>query len=66
MYELHINSPKISWRKSIIMISSDMPELIAMSDRIMVMRGGRIVAELAKEEINEETILKHAIGSDAR
>ena len=53
-------------RKSIIMISSDMPELIAMSDRIMVMRGGRIVAELAKEEINEETILKHAIGSDAR
>jgi ribose transport system ATP-binding protein len=53
-------------QKSIIMISSDMPELIAMSDRILVMRGGSFVAELGKDEINEETILKYAIGSDVK
>jgi ribose transport system ATP-binding protein len=49
-------------QKSIIMISSDMPELIAMSDRIMVMRNGEIVAEITKQEISEENILKHSIG----
>ncbi|MCK5736757.1 MAG: sugar ABC transporter ATP-binding protein [Spirochaetaceae bacterium] len=48
--------------KSIIMISSDMPELIAMSDRVMVMRNGHIVATMEKPEINEENILQHSIG----
>jgi ABC-type sugar transport system ATPase subunit len=49
--------------KSIIMVSSDMPELIAMSDRIMVMRNGKMVAEIDnKEEITEENILNHSIG----
>lgn len=49
--------------KSIIMISSDMPELIAMSDRIMVMRDGRMVAEInKKEDISEENILNYSIG----
>lgn len=48
--------------KSIIMISSDMPELIAMSDRVNVMRGGRIVAEINKMEATEENILNYSIG----
>lgn len=49
--------------KSIIMISSDMPELIAMSDRIMVMRSGSMVAEIdRKEAISEENILNYSIG----
>jgi len=49
--------------KCVIMISSDMPELIAMSDRIMVMRGGKMVAEIDKKvDINEENILNHSIG----
>lgn len=52
--------------KSIMMISSDMPELIAMSDRIIVMRKGSIAAELEKNEISEEAILKHAIGSGGK
>ena len=43
-----------------------MPELIAMSARIVVMRDGRKVAELGKDEISEETILKHAIGSSLK
>jgi ribose transport system ATP-binding protein len=49
--------------KCVIMISSDMPELIAMSDRIMVMRNGSMVAEInRKEEISEENILNYSIG----
>lgn len=49
--------------KSVIMVSSDMPELIAMSDRIMVMRSGEIVAEInKKDDINEENILNYSIG----
>lgn len=48
--------------KSIIMISSDMPELIAMSDRVLVMRKGRIVANIPKNEMTEENILKFSIG----
>jgi ABC-type sugar transport system ATPase subunit len=48
--------------KAIIMISSDMPELISMSDRVMVMRNGSTVAEVQKKDISEETILKYSIG----
>ena len=35
------------------MASSDMPEIISMSDRVMVMRKGRIVAELSRDEVTE-------------
>lgn len=48
--------------KSIIMVSSEMPELIGMSDRIIVMRFGRIVGELPKSEFSQESILEHASG----
>ena len=48
--------------KAIIMISSDMPELIAMSDRIIVMNKGRITTTLQKAEISEENILSSSIG----
>lgn len=48
--------------KSIIMISSEMPELVAMSDRVLVIREGDIVAELRAEEITEENIILHAFG----
>jgi ribose transport system ATP-binding protein len=52
--------------KSIILISSDMPELIAMSDRIMVMRNGAMVAEVnRREDICEENILNYSIGGGA-
>jgi len=53
-------------QKAIIMISSDMPELIAMSDRVLVMRNGTFVGEVQRDDIKEETILRHAIGSGAR
>jgi ABC-type sugar transport system ATPase subunit len=49
----------------IIMISSELPEVLGMSDRIMVMRQGRIVKELARAEASEEAIMKYAVGSEA-
>ena len=48
----------------IIMISSDMPELISMSDRVLVIRDGAIRCELNGDEINEQTIIKEALGVD--
>ena len=48
--------------KIIIMISSDMPELISISDRIGIMREGSMVKILNKDEINEEKILSYSIG----
>ncbi|WP_159886627.1 sugar ABC transporter ATP-binding protein [Paenibacillus puerhi] len=46
--------------KSIIMISSEMPELLGMSDRIMVMSGGRLSGILEREEATEEEIMRLA------
>ncbi len=48
--------------KCIIMISSDMPELVALSDRVLVMRKGEKAADLQKKDISEENILKYSIG----
>lgn len=48
--------------KAIILVSSDMPEIITLSDRVLVMKKNMLVAELLKEEINERTILAKAIG----
>ncbi len=46
--------------KSVIMISSEMPELIGMSDRILVMAGGRSRGEIGKEDFSQERILEMA------
>ena len=46
---------------SIIMVSSDMPELISMSDRCLVISGGRITAELTGDRITETNVMKAAI-----
>ncbi|KGQ32084.1 sugar ABC transporter ATP-binding protein [Gallibacterium anatis] len=48
---------------SIIMVSSDLPELITMSDRVIVMRNGEKIKEIAeKDEINEENLMHLMIG----
>ena len=44
---------------TIIMISSEMPEVIGMSDRILVMNEGRIAGELDKKEATQEKILQY-------
>jgi ABC-type sugar transport system ATPase subunit len=46
----------------IIMISSELPELLGMSDRVLVMHRGRIQAELAREDATEERVLSAALG----
>ncbi|VDN46749.1 ribose ABC transporter (ATP-binding protein) [Petrocella atlantisensis] len=48
--------------KSIILISTDLPELIGMSDRVLVMREGKIVIEFEKSKANQENILAYASG----
>ncbi len=48
--------------KAILMVSSDMPEIISMSDRVMVMKNGQMAAELTTKEISEENILTYSIG----
>lgn len=47
---------------AIILISSEMPEVMNMSDRIIVMKEGRITGELSHEENDQEKILKYAMG----
>jgi len=48
--------------KAIMMISSDMPELVSMSDRLLVVRNGIITSILEGEEISENSIIRHALG----
>ncbi|HYE66769.1 MAG TPA: sugar ABC transporter ATP-binding protein [Pyrinomonadaceae bacterium] len=47
---------------AIIMISSEMLEVLGMSDRVLVMRGGRIVCEFSAQEATQERILQCALG----
>ncbi|MDG6882768.1 Ribose import ATP-binding protein RbsA [Phocoenobacter uteri] len=49
---------------SIILVSSDMPEVLGMSDRIMVMHEGKIKAEFSREEATQEKLLAAAIGKN--
>ncbi|WOI58179.1 sugar ABC transporter ATP-binding protein [Palleronia sp. LCG004] len=48
--------------RSIIVISSEMPELIGLSARVYVMHGGRIAGELEGEQVNEDNIIRLATG----
>jgi inositol transport system ATP-binding protein len=50
-------------KKGIIMISSEMPELLGMCDRIYVMSKGRIAAELPQAQFSQELIMQYATGS---
>jgi ABC-type sugar transport system ATPase subunit len=49
---------------AILMISSDMPEVIAMSDRVIVMHGGSVRGELTGNGITQEAIMHHATGQE--
>ncbi len=46
----------------IIMVSSELPEILKMSDRVLVMAEGRITAEFSSEEATEENIIRCAVG----
>lgn len=51
--------------KAVIMVSSELPEVLGMSDRILVMHEGRLSGELSREEANQEAIMNLATGGDA-
>jgi ABC-type sugar transport system ATPase subunit len=46
----------------VIIISSDLPELIGMCDRILIMHEGCIISELSRQDFSEERIMAHAAG----
>jgi ABC-type sugar transport system ATPase subunit len=48
---------------AILLISSDLPEVLRMSDRILVMREGRVMGELARSEATEEGVMQLAVAS---
>jgi ribose transport system ATP-binding protein len=51
--------------KAVLMVSSELPELLATADRILVMRAGRLVADLAAKDSSQEQIIAHAVSSSA-
>ncbi len=50
--------------KAIVFISSEMPELLGMCDRILVMSEGRFAGELAASEASQEKIMHMIINAD--
>jgi ABC-type sugar transport system ATPase subunit len=49
---------------AILMISSELPEILGMSDRIAVMRGGTVVDVLPRAAATQEAILARAVGGE--
>ena len=47
---------------AVIMISSEMPEIIGMSDRVYVMRHGKIAGEVEKQQLTEQTLITLSLG----
>ena len=61
IYRLMMDFVKLG--KTIIFISSELPELIGMSDRIYVMAGGKITGELHRQDFSQEKIMRYAVNS---
>ncbi len=63
-YEIYSIMKKLAQQNvAIIMISSDLQEIIGMSDRVYVMYEGKLSGELQKEELTENSIMKYATGA---
>lgn len=52
--------------KAIIMVSSELPEILRLSDRVLVMSRGRVTATLTRDQLSEETIMRFAISQHMR
>ena len=50
---------------AILMVSSELPEVLGMADRVLVMREGRLVRELSRAEASEESVMFAATGQEA-
>jgi ABC-type sugar transport system ATPase subunit len=51
--------------RGVLLVSSELSEILALADRVLVMRNGAIVAELTHDEASEEAILSFAVGERA-
>jgi inositol transport system ATP-binding protein len=49
--------------KAILMVSSELPEILGMSDRVLVMHDGRITGEFSRAEATQEKIMQAATGT---
>ena len=47
---------------SVLLISSELGEVLALSDRLLVLREGRVTAELDPRETTREEVMRHAVG----
>jgi rhamnose transport system ATP-binding protein len=47
---------------AVLMISSELPEVLGMADRVLVIREGRLVAEIARADADEHSIMRAATG----
>jgi ribose transport system ATP-binding protein len=47
--------------RSIIVVSSELPEILRLCDNVIVMRGGEMAGQLARSELNEEAIMALAV-----
>ncbi len=66
-YEIYcIMNQLVQAGKSVVMISSEMPELLGMCDRIYIMNEGRIVGELSAGEATQEIIMSCILKSDKK
>lgn len=66
-YEIYcIINQLVAEGKSVIMISSEMPEILGMCDRIYVMNEGKMVGELAGSEATQEIIMSHILKADSK
>ena len=50
---------------AIVMVSSELPEVLGMADRVLVMREGRIVSEIARADATEESVMFAAMGQES-
>lgn len=52
--------------KAIVVITSEIPELLGICDRVIVMARGRLSGELSREEANQESVMTFAVGAEER
>ncbi|MEH0296144.1 sugar ABC transporter ATP-binding protein [Agrobacterium sp. CCNWLW71] len=58
----HLIEQLASEGRSIIVVSSELPEVMRLSDRVVVMRNGKIAAQLERGQLSEQSIVAHAVG----
>lgn len=66
-YELYVAIKElVKAGVTIVMVSSELPEILGMADRILVMKGGRMTGELSREEATQEKIMYYATLEEER